>query len=280
MFYNANLVEQRIDREGGAIGFVDDFNAGVVGDDEEHTTRLIQERIIPHATRWAAQSGATFETDKTSLIHFTKRAKTNDTLPIYFGGNAILPQGSVKVLGVTLDKKLAMDEHIANMTRKGTYACTALQAIKGTRPAQLRQLYRCCVLPIVDYAASTWYGPGKPGVKRLTDVIDKVQRLGARGILRAWKQVSLPVLEAEAYLESTQDRLNRKTVSHAVKLFALPEKHPAKKAALITRNTTRFLSPLVAVLEKYDGRIGCRGKTAIARYPAWTKPRGYHTAKE
>jgi len=106
------------------------------------------------------------------------------------------------------------------------------------------------VLPIVDYAASIWYGPDKPGVKRLTDVIDKVQRLGARGILRAWKQVSLPVLEAEAHLESTHDRLNRKVVSHAVKLFTLPNKHPAKKAALITKNTTRFLSPLVAVLEK------------------------------
>ena len=27
VFYNANLVEKKIDRRGGAIGFVDDFNA-------------------------------------------------------------------------------------------------------------------------------------------------------------------------------------------------------------------------------------------------------------
>jgi hypothetical protein len=33
VFYNANLVETKIDKRGGAIGFVDDFNAWVVGAD-------------------------------------------------------------------------------------------------------------------------------------------------------------------------------------------------------------------------------------------------------
>jgi hypothetical protein len=39
--------------------------------------------------------------------------------------------------------------------------CLSLQAIKGMRPIQLRQLYRVCVTPVLDYAASAWYGPGK-----------------------------------------------------------------------------------------------------------------------
>ena len=73
VFYNANLVEKKIDRKGGAIGFVDDFNAWVVGADESQTTAIIQREIMPHAERWARQSGATFEADKTSFIHFTKR---------------------------------------------------------------------------------------------------------------------------------------------------------------------------------------------------------------
>jgi hypothetical protein len=42
-------VEKEIDKTGGAIGFVDDFNAWVVGDNEEQTTSLIQATIIPHA---------------------------------------------------------------------------------------------------------------------------------------------------------------------------------------------------------------------------------------
>jgi hypothetical protein len=82
IFYNADLVERALDKKGGAIGFVDDFNAWVVGDNEKQTTKLIQDTVVPHAERWAKQSGAIFETDKTSLIHFTRRKKeTDDTIP-------------------------------------------------------------------------------------------------------------------------------------------------------------------------------------------------------
>jgi hypothetical protein len=101
------------------------------------------------------------------------------------GGKDILLQNSVKVLGVTLHQKLAMDEHISRVVTKGTQACLSLQAVKGVRPAQMRQLYRSCVLPVIDYAASTWYRPGKHRVVRLANALDNVQRLGARMILRA-----------------------------------------------------------------------------------------------
>jgi hypothetical protein len=70
-----DLVDRKIDTKGGALGFVDDLNAWVTGVDEEETTRLIQEEIIPHASRWAKESGATFEADKTSLIYFIRRAQ-------------------------------------------------------------------------------------------------------------------------------------------------------------------------------------------------------------
>jgi hypothetical protein len=60
----------------------------------------------------------------------------------------------MKVLGVVLDKKLAIDEYIVRVVQKGTAVCLSLQAIKGIRLAQMRQLFRSCVLPITDYAAS------------------------------------------------------------------------------------------------------------------------------
>jgi hypothetical protein len=82
IWYNADLVDRKIDTKGGAIGFVDDFNAWVTGVDEAETTRLIQEDIIPHASKWARESGATFEADKTSLIHFTRRARQDDLRPV------------------------------------------------------------------------------------------------------------------------------------------------------------------------------------------------------
>ena len=98
----------------------------MVGADESETTAIIQREIIPYAERWARQSGATFEADKTSFIHFTKRTDKDDTRALKFGDAKILPQESVKVLGVTLDKKLAMDEHLSRAITKGIRACFAL----------------------------------------------------------------------------------------------------------------------------------------------------------
>jgi hypothetical protein len=46
LWYNADLVDREIDTKGGALGFIDDFNAWVIGVDEEETTKLIQEDII------------------------------------------------------------------------------------------------------------------------------------------------------------------------------------------------------------------------------------------
>lgn len=211
------------------MGLIDDFNAWVTGMDEEGITRLIQEEVILHASRWAEESGATFEADKTIMIHFTRRPQYDDSRLVCSDGNKILPQGSVKVLGLTPDKKLAMDEHIARVVRKGTQACLSLQALKGMGPAQLRQLYCTCVVPIVDYTASAWYGPGKPGVTRLANALDKVRRLAARMILRAWKKVALPILEAETCLELTAERLRLKVSKHTVKVLSLPTENPTRK---------------------------------------------------
>jgi ribonuclease HI len=244
VFYNADLVERKIDANGGALGFVDDFNAWVVGDDAKQNTKAIQDTIIPHAEQWASRSGATFEARKTSFIHFTRKAVLENPSNLRFGNKEIMPSQSVKVLGVTLDARLSMDEHISRVTTKGIKACLSLQAIKGVRPKQMRQLFRSCVLPIIDYAASTWFGPGQRGVIRLCNALEKVQRIGARAILRAWKAVALPILEAEANIEATKARLTRKVTAHAAKLLALPIDNPVRKALVHARRTQRYSSPL------------------------------------
>jgi hypothetical protein len=81
IWYNADLVDRKINTKGGAVEFVNNFNAWVMGVDEEETNRLIQEEIIPHASRWASESGATFEADETSLIHLTRRAQRDNSRP-------------------------------------------------------------------------------------------------------------------------------------------------------------------------------------------------------
>jgi len=71
LFFNADLVEKKIDSNGGALAFVDDYTAWVTGPSAEANIEGIQ-RIISKATAWERRSGATFEEEKTVLIHFTR----------------------------------------------------------------------------------------------------------------------------------------------------------------------------------------------------------------
>jgi hypothetical protein len=60
LFFNADLVQRRIDRNGGAIAFVDDYTAWVTGASAAANRQSIQ-GIVDEATKWERKSGATFE---------------------------------------------------------------------------------------------------------------------------------------------------------------------------------------------------------------------------
>lgn len=104
-----------------------------------------------------------FEAEKTSFIHFIRRNQPGPGLGhnLVVGGKAVQPSESVKVLGVTLDSGLAMDLHIAKVASRAIGKCMALRKIQGFRPSQMHQLYIAAVVPTTDYAAPTWYAPGR-----------------------------------------------------------------------------------------------------------------------
>lgn len=154
--YNAGLVEGPINKEQGTLGFVDDYTAWVTGVSVSANTEALQQNIIPKVESWARKSGVTFEAEKTKLIHFTRAIARDDMPPqvLRFQGREIHPSNTVKILGVVLDKKLKMEDHIAKATTKAFKQCLAIKRLKGVRPRAMRQLYNAIVVPIIDYAAS------------------------------------------------------------------------------------------------------------------------------
>ncbi|XP_044715972.1 reverse transcriptase (RNA-dependent DNA polymerase) domain-containing protein [Hirsutella rhossiliensis] len=121
LFFNADLVQRRISNNGGSIAFVDDYSAWVTGPTAESNRDGIQS-IIEDALDWEKRSGATFEADKTSVIHFTRIAERDSELPLTIKGNDIKPKKNVKLLGVIMDKALRFKEHIASAAAKGLAA--------------------------------------------------------------------------------------------------------------------------------------------------------------
>jgi hypothetical protein len=176
VFYNANLVQGRISTSEGSIGFIDDYNAWVTGPSAAENTRKLQTQLLPRAEKWARESGAVFEAQKTAFIHFVRplqpdRGPSNH---LVFGNTTIAPKRTVKILGVTLDSGLTMNEHVSKAVAIAIAKCMALRKIRGVRPAQMRQMYIAAVVPTTDYAASTWYALSRIGVKRHVVALERV----------------------------------------------------------------------------------------------------------
>jgi hypothetical protein len=57
LFFNADLVQHKIDANGGSIAFVDDYTAWVVGPSAE-SNRIGIQAIIDKALDWERRSGS------------------------------------------------------------------------------------------------------------------------------------------------------------------------------------------------------------------------------
>ncbi|TKA72913.1 hypothetical protein B0A49_08441 [Cryomyces minteri] len=248
ILYNADLVKRPIDSNGGALGFVDDFTAWVTGPSTGPNTRKIQDTILPVVERWAEGSGVTFEVDKTAFIHFTRNPGKEDSSAesIAFRGQSVSAGPSIKLLGVVLDKQLDMKLHMA-------------------------RLYIATVTPIMDYAASIWYAPGRRGLGRHIKILAKVQRLGAQAITRAFRTVAHQILEVEANLYPTEFRLRTKSARHLVKCYTLPNEHPVRQCLdLASEQGASFPSPMAQNIRAYEDALQPSEQGRVEVIQPWT----------
>ena len=76
---------------------------------------------------WERRSRATFEADKTAIIHFTCKPYKSDTQPFTIKGQVVQPKEHVKILGVIMDAKLKYREHMVRAASKGLEAVIELR---------------------------------------------------------------------------------------------------------------------------------------------------------
>ena len=247
LFFNADLVQRRIDANGGAIAFIDDFTAWVTGPTAQSNLAGIQS-IVDHATEWERRSGATFEAKKTAIIHFTRNARKLDTTPIMIKGQPVQPKEHAKILGVIMDARLKFRQHIAEAASKGLDAVMELKRLRGLSTRTARQLFAATVTPIVDYASNVWMHAYK---YRLTSSIDRVQRAGAQAIVGTFMTVATAVAEAEAHIVSARERLWRRAIKMWIDVHTLPGTNPlSRMTKRIKKYYSTFRSPLHQVAEK------------------------------
>jgi hypothetical protein len=246
LFFNADLVQHKLNANGGAMAFVDDYNAWVTGPSAEANREGIQ-TIINRALEWERRSGATFEGDKTVIIHFTRRPDRTSTRPFTIKGEAIAPKETAKILGVIMDSELRYVQHIGKATTKGLLAALALKRLRLVSPSTARQLFGATVAPVVDYASNVWmHACGYKGMA----LMNRIQRVGAQAITGAFRTVATAVAEAEASIRTVSERFAVRATKLWVNLRTLPETNPLSK--LNTRELRRFTSPLQRIAHAHQ----------------------------
>ena len=202
LFYNADLVEKRILNREGSIAFVDDYTAWVVDENAEANTARIR-GIVDHALAWESRSGATFEGEKTALVHFTRNIRLQSSTPLYIKGVEVRPQEETKILGVVMDSELRFKNHIKKMSIRGLKAVLALKRMRTLTTAAARQLFNATVAPVINYASAVWMHTLGPAT---TKTIRQIQKLGGQAITGAFSSVAGAVSEAEAYIPPVKAR--------------------------------------------------------------------------
>ncbi|KAI2886808.1 hypothetical protein CBS63078_10859 [Aspergillus niger] len=227
LFMNANLVDTPITDREGAVAFVDDYSAWVVGPSAEANTRRLEEEVVNRALTWEHTSGASFEAKKTQFIHFTRCARKRmlPAMPLWVDGAAVPPQEVVKLLGVLLDQGLKFKHHVGEVAKRGVRAALALRRLRAIPPEVARQLFTAAV-------ASKSTTPRPFG------------RIVCQAIVGCYKTVALQIAEAEAGIEPVLVRLRKRVLKHWVQCHTLPRSHPFWMCRnAVANQRRRHLSP-------------------------------------
>lgn len=105
-FFNAELVDQPVDRHGGASIFIDDYFCRRVGSSAAANLAKIQLEDIPRIEEWARRTGSSFAAEKSELIYLSRRKREYSEGQIIVNGIAVRPSNTAKLLGVIFDQEL------------------------------------------------------------------------------------------------------------------------------------------------------------------------------
>ncbi|KAM3552687.1 hypothetical protein MY1884_007077 [Beauveria asiatica] len=246
-FFNADLVQRRIDANGGAIAFIDDFTAWVTGP-TVHSNRDKIKAIVEEALEWEKRSGATFEAEKTAIIHFTRNARLVDPTPIVIKEKEVVPKDHVKILGVIMDSRLKFKQHVARASTKGLEAAMELKRLRGLSAATARQLFISTVVPLVDYASNVWMHAYQD---KLVGPINRVQKAGAQAIIGTFLTVATAVAEAEGNLVSAGERHRKRMTKMWLVMHTLPDTNPLRRiTSRMKKFYAKYRSPLYQVARR------------------------------
>ncbi|XP_011698268.1 PREDICTED: uncharacterized protein LOC105456144 [Wasmannia auropunctata] len=143
-----------------AIGYADDLAILTRGPFLETLLELTQ-GALEVVEKWCRETGLSVNPKKTSLVIVTRKYKMDSVQGPVLEGVRLIPEGSVKYLGVILDKRLNWKLHLEAVCKK---ACTYFWMCRrtfgqtwGLQPDRVFWVYTAVLRPRLLYAAVVWW---------------------------------------------------------------------------------------------------------------------------
>ncbi|RKF79934.1 hypothetical protein GcM3_050030 [Golovinomyces cichoracearum] len=206
LFYIAKLLESLRNSHDNhmAFGFVDDTTIVAWGKTVHDNCKSL-ERAHKKCFKWASRYGSTFAPEKYQLVHFSRRAKTEDLLEgVNTLGLEVKPQAEHKVLGIIVDRQLRCGLQIKHAASKGETAFNALSRITlsvwGPSLRKSRLIYSAVVRPKMLYGSqiSGFRNDGGIMSNNMVNKFSVVQNKCLRKITGGYKRTPISLLERKA----------------------------------------------------------------------------------
>ncbi|GBP78579.1 Putative 115 kDa protein in type-1 retrotransposable element R1DM [Eumeta japonica] len=216
-------------------------------------------RALARVHCWGVRNKLRFAPSKTNSMVLTKKLKYDDPV-VHMNGERISSVGEIRLLGLTIDKKLTFIPHVAKACKKATNIykglARAAKATWGLSPEIVRTIYITVIEPIVLYASCAWApATRKLGVRKM---LDAVQRSVALKACRAHRTVSLHSALILARLLPLDIRVREVAWLYEVKRGKDLGDTFCRPGARETRVFRRFASPRARARNRVRERRGPR----------------------
>ncbi|KAE8213885.1 hypothetical protein CF319_g9131 [Tilletia indica] len=234
LFYNAPLLERiaQLGPDFHATGYIDDIGVLAVGRDEGEVHERLQ-RVAPHTRWWQESHGTLLDLNKTHFTIFSRPQTAAAPEDLSFDGQIIPWQATVELLGVLLDHQLRFREQRARTVQRAQGAWLAISSlgnsIKGLGLSHLLRLYRCIVVPRMEYGALVWhrFESNSAAVQKLQGI----QNSALRRSLGAFRTTPADAMHFDTNLPPIRAHLDLRTAEQASKLLSGSPSNPASVAA-------------------------------------------------
>ena len=222
----------------------------------ELLSQLLQEQTSK-ITNYYREWGLSVNSEKTEAVTFTNRHTPTPTIRIF--GNEITWKSELKYLGVILDSKFTLRNHIKHIRHKAIIRLKLLTPLlkhKDLTPETKLTIYKSYIRPIMTYASPVWLGAAKSNKLAL----ETVQRRAVRMCAGVPEYVSMASIAHIVSIEPLLEHATRLTRGVANKLESHPNpnlsdvltiKESGRRRILYRSTTQVLLDSLCANLTAY-----------------------------